>query len=117
VLVNYYQPIPHEDTAVAGDSPACLALRFPPGGANRERMRDAANAIVDALNATIARVARRSDVHLVNIRGLFRGHEICTPTAWLTDSPWDAAHPNTTGQCQIAAAVERKLRFTPRTCP
>lgn len=117
-LIDYYQIVPEANAPLTGTSIVCKDLRAArPGGAWRTAIRSKANFVQDQLNGTIKAVAARyPDVLMVDIGSLFEGHELCTSPRWLFDGAWDAAHPNQTGQQQIANAIVSRCGTLPKMC-
>lgn len=105
LLVDYYQPLPAAAAVLTGRSLVCRELRVR-SGRWRATLRDRADFVAQRLDDTIrSAAAAYPDVGLVEIGGLFAGHEMCTGQPWVLDGTWDAAHPTAAGQQQIAAAV------------
>jgi hypothetical protein len=124
VVVDYYQPIPAPTAAVRGTSAVCRDLRLrtrlglgPPSTSWRAVTRAEADLVQQRLDGAIRSVADSyPDVRLVDIAGLFAGHELCTTDSWLFDVPWAAAHPTAIGQQHIAAAVMATCARLRRHC-
>lgn len=59
------------------------------------------NADTDKLSDAIAAAASRAGIGFADVRGTFRGHELCTSTPWVNNvkifSQYESFHPNASG--------------------
>lgn len=69
-----------------------------------------AEAVVDALNDTIAEAADDAGVTYVDVEGALEGHELCSSSPWVVAIGGNGqAHPNASGQRALEEAVAEAL--------
>jgi len=79
------------------------------------------NEVVTALNSAITTAANAVGAEVMNVQGLFSGHEMCTGSPWVnqvTGINWvsgtyqdESLHPNTTGYQHWAAALKQYIGY------